>query len=79
MLYRLFGYWIRREACRLAAQTYCLEEGEGYTPRLWGLVVFYESYLHYGSEGTREDFGPKESDEEKPQQKTVVQLITRDD
>ncbi len=50
---------IRREACRLAAQA--LRSGEtenGYTPRLWSLVVFFEVYLREGAEGTKKDFGP---------------------
>lgn len=77
--YFLFGFWIRREACRLAASAFCPDEDGRYTPRLWGLTVFFESYLLYGSAGTREDFGPKDDEEERPAQKTVVQLIVRDD
>lgn len=61
MLYALFGYWIRRDACRLAAQALRAQDvDEGYTPRLWSLTVFFEMYLLGGSNGTVENFGPKE-------------------
>lgn len=33
--------------------------GDGYTPRIWSLAVFFERYLLYGGDGTLEDFGPK--------------------
>lgn len=47
MLYRLLGYFIRRDACRLAAQAfYGNAPADGtYTPRLWSLTVFFEQYV----------------------------------
>lgn len=61
MFYRLFGFWVRREACRLAATARQRQEEEVFlTPRLWAMTVFFEKYLIEGAEGTMEDFGPKE-------------------
>lgn len=60
-VYRIFGYWIRREACRLAATSAQGQCGDGpVAQRLWSLTVFFESYLCDGSEGTQDDFGYKE-------------------
>lgn len=57
--YRLFGYWIRRDACRLAAHTLKATDVEAsYTPRLWSMTVFFEQYLCEGANGTADDFGP---------------------
>lgn len=53
--------YIRYKACQLTAQSVqgsCLEYIP--TPRLWALCVFFEAYMHEGSEGTKEDFGYKE-------------------
>lgn len=59
MIYRLFGWLIRREACKLAA---IAVQGSGLEsevcPRLWSLTVFFESYMMKGADGTNEDFGP---------------------
>lgn len=61
LIYRFFGYWIRRDACRLAAQAIrSSDTQENWTPRIWSLAVFFENYLCAGAEGTREDFGPPE-------------------
>ena len=61
LLYRLFGYWIRRDACRLAAQAVRSADVEdGWAPRIWSLTVFFETYLCGGAGATIEDFGPKE-------------------
>jgi hypothetical protein len=58
---RIFRFFIRREACRLAATAAQGQCGDGpVAERLWSLCVFFESYLHEGSEGTLEDFGYKE-------------------
>lgn len=60
-LYWLFGYWVRRDACRMAAQALrSMDNDDGYCPRLWSLTVFFETYLWSGSAATSEDFGPKE-------------------
>lgn len=78
-IYRLFGYWIRRDACRLAAQALRAQDTEdGYCPRLWSLTVFFETYLCDGSEATSDDFGPKEPVELKDAKKAVTQMIVRD-
>ena len=61
LFYRLFGYWVRLQACKLAAQALrATDAADGYAPRLWSLAVFFEMYLLEGSSGTSEDFGPKE-------------------
>lgn len=61
LLYRLFGYWIRRDACRLAAQALRATDIEdGYAPRIWSLTVFFERYLIFGAQDTLPDFGPPE-------------------
>lgn len=57
----MFGFMVRREACRMAAiamQGDC-KEGD-VANRLWSLATFFEMYMRSGAEGTREDFGPKE-------------------
>lgn len=61
LTYRLFGFWIRREACRMAAIAMQNHRAEDeLCPRAWSLAVFFESYMAHGSEWTRDDFGPKE-------------------
>jgi hypothetical protein len=62
MLYRLLGFCVRREACRLAAQAV---QGPWSKDRdiahlLWSLTVFFEDYMLKGAANTQEDFGPKE-------------------
>ena len=62
-MYRLFGWWYRWQACKLAAQMMAARwEGpeEGMCPTLWSAAVFFETYMISGSAGTFEDFGPKE-------------------
>jgi len=64
MFYRLMGWWIRLQACRMAAQV-MQSQGmgtpeEGPCPKLWSSVVFFERYIMEGAEGTCDDFGPKE-------------------
>ena len=62
MFYRLFGFWIRREACRLAAQAAQGPWSKDHDTAhlLWSLTVFFERYMMHGCEDTQEDFGPKE-------------------
>jgi len=63
MFYRLFGWWVRWQACQMAARTVAgWNNGpdEGITPRLWSVTVFFENYICEGAAGTAEDFGPKE-------------------
>lgn len=61
LFYRLFGWWVRREACRLAALAIrSADVEENWTPRIWSLVVFFENYLLTGARGTRDEFGPPE-------------------
>lgn len=62
-LYRFLGFWVRREACKLAA--ICMskrleDDSEGICPKLWSITVFFEQYMLTGAENTAEDFGPKE-------------------
>jgi hypothetical protein len=57
----LFRFWVRREACKMAALAIQNHTDEDHIcPRVWSLATFFESYMHYGSEGTQEEFGPKE-------------------
>ena len=61
MIYKILGWWIRWQACKMAAQVmYGCGEDEGICPRLWSLVVFFETYITSGSAGTLDDFGPNE-------------------
>lgn len=62
MLYRLFGFWIRREACRCAAEAVKGDwaAGRDAGSTLWCLTVFFERYMHLGADVTQADFGPKE-------------------
>lgn len=53
---------IREVACQCAAQAICCrQKGEVPVPLLWSMAVFFETYIRAGCEGTRNDFGPKES------------------
>ena len=55
------GYWVRKEACRLASQAAQGQCGDGpVAQRLWSLCVFFETYLREGADGTQADFGYKE-------------------
>lgn len=61
LVYCVLGYWIRKDACRLAAQALRATDIEdGYAPRIWSLAVFFERYLLFGAVDTKPDFGPKE-------------------
>lgn len=63
MWYRLFGWWVRWQACKMASQCVAAWRSEpdvGYCPQLWSTTVFFESYIWKGAEGTLADFGPKE-------------------
>jgi hypothetical protein len=58
---RLFNFWVRWQACKMTATVLKTAQTEdGLAPYLWSLTVFFENYMHQGSEGTFEDFGPKE-------------------
>lgn len=63
MIYRLFGWWVRWQACKMAATAIAgWNNGpdEGLTPRVWSLTVFFEMYILDGAAETKEEFGPKE-------------------
>lgn len=64
MSYRIFGWWYRWQACKMAAQVMQGQgmgtEIDGPTPRIWSLTVFFERYLYGGSSATQDEFGPKE-------------------
>lgn len=52
---------IREVACQCASQAICCrQEGEAPVPLLWSMAVFFETYIHEGSSGTREEFGPND-------------------
>lgn len=62
-MYKIFGWWYRWQACKMAAEVMSgrnERSNEGIVPLLWSVTVFFEMYLTSGSEGTIEDFGPKE-------------------
>ena len=60
---RLLGFWIRREACRMAAEAVRgpWSEGRDVAHLLWSLTVFFEEYMRKGAVATRADFGPKDA------------------
>ncbi|MDE2096517.1 MAG: hypothetical protein KGL39_04665 [Patescibacteria group bacterium] len=64
MWYRLFGWWYRWQACKMAAQVMQSKgigtDAEGICPKLWSCTVFFESYMTSGADETHADFGPKE-------------------
>lgn len=52
---------IRIKACECAAKAISARQtGECILPMLWSMTVFFEQYIHEGSDGTRKDFGPEE-------------------
>lgn len=61
MIRRMFEFWVRREACRMT-DLRCKNhtDEDNICPRAWSFAVFFETYMHEGAEGTREDFGPKD-------------------
>jgi hypothetical protein len=61
--YRLFGWWYRWQACKLAAHVMSNRhhpDDRALAPICWSLAVFFELYLIDGADGTSEEFGPKE-------------------
>jgi hypothetical protein len=61
MIYRLFGWWWRWQACKMAAAVHAgCGEDEGLCPKLWSTTVYFEQYMTEGATNTAEDFGPKE-------------------
>jgi len=62
MSYRLFGWWYRWQACKMAAKVmHGCGEREGLCPTLWSMTTYFEMYMLEGSNNTLEDFGPKEA------------------
>ncbi len=63
MWYRVFGWWVRWQACKMASQTVAAwreAPNEGLAPKIWSVTVFFEQYMLKGADGTKDDFGPKE-------------------
>ena len=62
MIYRLFGWWYRWQACKMAAQVMQGQglgnDKDGPCPRLWSATVFFENYMMEGADATAEEFGP---------------------
>lgn len=57
---KLLDFWIRREACKMAAIAISRHDQERpITPHVWSVTVFFEMYMREGAEGTEADFGPK--------------------
>lgn len=72
-MYRIFGWWYRWQACKMAAlaiQNHT--DKDEIAPRVWSLTVFFEKYMCEGAEGTAADFGPK-----KPVQLEIVNERTQ--
>ncbi len=70
MIYRMFGWWYRWQACKMAAIVFSNRQhgsDEAVSPMIWSVTVFFESYMIDGADGTLEDFGPKEPTELKVQ------------
>lgn len=62
MMYRLFGWWVRWQACKMAAVTLQGDLMNGdICQRLWSASVFFEQYMLEGADGTQDDFGPKDA------------------
>lgn len=65
MMYRLFAWWVRWQACKMAARTIAgwnTGPDKGLCPRVWSLAVFFEEYMRGGAERTRADFGPADTE-----------------
>ena len=61
-MYRLFGWWYRWQACKMAAavmSNHGIPSDEALAPLAWSLTVYFESYMVHGSDWTSEEFGPK--------------------
>ena len=63
MSYKLFGWWYRWQACKMAAHVLSNRnhaDDRSLAPTCWSLAVFFELYMTTGAEATSEEFGPKE-------------------
>lgn len=63
MIYRLFGWWFRWQACKMAAHVLSNRnhaDDRALAPICWSLAVFFERYMMLGAAETSEEFGPKE-------------------
>jgi hypothetical protein len=63
MVYRIFGWWYRWQACKMAALVMSNRnhpDDRSLAPIAWSMAVFFELYMTTGAEGTSEEFGPKE-------------------
>lgn len=63
MFYRLFGWWVRWQACKMAATVMSGRANgeEPLSPLIWSMTVFFEKYICDGADGTADDFGPKDA------------------
>jgi hypothetical protein len=63
MSYRLFGWWYRWQACKMAAHVLSNRhhgDDRSMSPIAWSMAVFFELYMTTGAEATQAEFGPKE-------------------
>jgi hypothetical protein len=61
VIYRLFGWWYRWQACKCAAAAVAsIRDDDRLGERLFSYAVFFETYMLEGAEGTQAYFGPKE-------------------
>ena len=61
--YRIRGYAVRRDACKLAAMTM---RGTGAIGLLWQAAKFYEVYLLFGADEAERNFGPQSKSQQPP-------------
>ena len=65
-MYRLFGWWYRWQACKMAALVMSNRnhpDDRSLAPIAWSMAVFFELYMTTGADGTSEEFGPKDPTE----------------
>lgn len=79
MNYRLFGWWYRWQACKMAALVLSNRnhaDDRSLAPTCWSLAIFFELYLTTGAEGTSEEFGPKEPTELREVARSMTEDLT---
>lgn len=72
MIYKLFGWWFRWQACKMSALAMSGWDQDSTCPKLWSMTVFFETYMTEGAVGTQQDFGPKDAVELAPIAKSTA-------
>lgn len=61
MFYKLFGWLVRWQACKMTALAIHGHKWDGELGHhAWSLTILFEQYMITGADGTMDDFGPKE-------------------